>query len=101
MVTSLLKCQKATSKNIFDSDKSASELSTRYILYIYIYVFLRLFYTLQVVRCPSILTYHDIQDDKLFIAILLIESYLFKRIENLKTFENIFQKIERIVTKYE
>lgn len=57
-------------------------------------------YTLQVV-CPSILTYHDIQDDKLFIAILLIESYLFKRIENLKTFENIFQKIERIVTKYE
>lgn len=94
MVTSLLKCQKATSKNIFDSDKSASELSTRYILYIYIYVskiFLRFSYTLQVV-CPSILTYHDIQDDKLFIVILLIESYLFKRIENLKTFENIFLK---------
>lgn len=54
-------------------------------------IFLRLSYTLQVV-CPSILTYHDIQDDKLFIAILLIESYLFKRIENLKTFENIFLK---------
>lgn len=95
MVTSLLKCQKATSKNIFDSDKSPSELSTRYILYIYIYVskiFLRLSYTLQLVYCPSILTYHDIQDDKLFIVILLIESYLFKRIENLKTFENIFLK---------
>lgn len=94
IVTSLLKCREvaAISKNIFDSHKSASDLSTYYILYIYRNFVKRLSYILdksfvQAFNIYIYISYRDIQDNKLFIAtILSIEFYLFKRVENLKTF---------------